>query len=110
MPYFTPPPDCGYMGDPRRGASLGRASHNTYTDKEGRTFEITVTPDAAPLTLRRVRMSACGGYDGGGAYWGCGHPLYYYERPLTNINGYVRGKTRDAAKAAVRKLHPAARF
>jgi hypothetical protein len=110
MPYFTPPQDPGYIGDRRRGAGLGRASHSTYTDKEGRTFEITVTPDAAPFTLRRVRMVGYGDYDAGGAYWGCGDPLYYYEGPLTDIKGYVRGKTRDAAKAAVRKLHPAARF
>jgi hypothetical protein len=110
VPYFTPPEDRGYMGHRRRGASLGRASHNTFTDKQGHTFELTVTADAAPFRLVRVRMVDGGAYDAGGAYWGCGDPLYYYEGPLTDINGYVRGVTRDAAKADVRQLHPAARF
>lgn len=110
MALFTPPQDRGYMGDRRRGASLGRATCNTFTDKQGRTFEMTVTADAAPFRLVRVRMSADGAYDAGGAYWGCGDPLYYFEGPLTDINGYVRGKTRDAAKDAVRQLHPLARF
>lgn len=110
MPLFTPPDDPGYCGDRRRGAGMGRPTCNTFTDKQGRRFELTVNADAEPFRLVRVRMSACGAYDAGGAYWGCGDPLYYFEGPLTDINGYVRGKTRDAAKTAVRELHPLAKF
>ncbi|MDP2374394.1 hypothetical protein [Reyranella sp.] len=70
----------------------------------------TVNEDAPPFRLARVRMVDGGAYDAGGAYWGLGDPLYYYEGPIADINGYVRGATRDAAKAAVRQFHPAARF
>lgn len=91
------------------GAPMGRPSSNTYTDKKGRTFEITATPDAKPFTLLRIRLNN-GGYDRGGAYWGLGDPLYYYEGPLSDISGYVRGATREKAKAEVRKLHQHARF
>lgn len=88
---------------------MGRASHNTYTDKQGRTFELTVNERAAPFRLVRCPLDA-GGYDRGGAYWGIGPALYYYEAGLTDTNGYVRGRTRDHAKAAVREIHPLARF
>lgn len=91
------------------GAPMGRMSHNSYTDKQGRTFEITVNENAGPFRLIRCPLDS-GGYDRGGAYWGLGAPLYYYEGPLSDISGYVRGKTREAAKAAVRETHPKARF
>lgn len=50
-----------------------------------------------------------GGYDRGGAYWGLGAPLYYFESP-EGESGYVRGRTRDIAKVEVRKLAPQAEF
>lgn len=99
----TPPVDAKY------GAPHGRAFSNTYTDKQGRTFEITVNEDAKPFRLIRCPLDS-GGYDRGGAYWGLGAPLYYYEGPLSDISGYVRGTTREKAKAEVRSLHPKARF
>lgn len=110
MPEFNPPPDPGYMGDRKRGAGLGRPTRNTFTDKHGRTFELTVTADAPPMRLQRVRMVDGGAYDSGGAYWGLGDPLYYFENSTGDINGYIRGKTREAAKFAVTALHPFARF
>lgn len=91
------------------GAPMGRPSKNTYTDKQGRTFEITVTDDAKPFRLIRCPLDN-GGYDRGGAYWGLGEPLYYYEGPLSDISGYVRGKTRAKAKEAVIAMHPKATF
>jgi len=99
----TPPVDCKY------GAPMGRPSSNSYTDKQGRTFEITATPDAKPFLLQRIRINN-GGYDSGGAYWGLGDPLYYYEGPLSDISGFVRGATREKAKEAVRAIHKHARF
>lgn len=95
MTKLNPIPDVSC----RYGAPMGRPSHN----------EFTVTESAAPFYLVRVRLDS-GGYDSGGAYWGIGAPLYYYEGPLTDISGYVRGRTREAAKAAVREIHPLARF
>jgi len=81
------------MGRPSRGAD-----------------KYTVNENAAPMYLVRVRLDS-GGYDAGGAYWGIDHPLYYYEaNPAGLISGYVRGRTREHAKAEVRKIHPLARF
>lgn len=104
MPFNpTPKVSCKY------GAPMGRPSHNVLTDKQGRTFELTATTDARPFRLVRCPLNS-GGYDRGGAYWGLGAPLYYYEGPLSDIDGFVRGVTREAAKAAVRKIHPLVRF
>ena len=46
----------------------------------------------------------------GGAYWGHDEPLYWFCGPVDDIQGYVRGMTRAEAKAAVRSMHPHARF
>jgi len=99
----TPRVDCKY------GAPMGRASRNTYTDAQGHTFELTVNADARPFYLVKCPLDG-GGYDRGGAYWGLGEPLYYYEGPLSDISGYVRGHTRERAKDAVRAMYPLARF
>lgn len=105
MTPFNPTPDvsCKY------GAPMGRPTRDTYTDKSGTTHKITVTDDAKPFRLVRCRLNS-GGYDAGGAYWGIGEPLYYYEGPLSDISGYVRGRTREHAKANVRAAHPKAKF
>lgn len=95
--------------DARYGAPMGRPNRNTYTDRRGNLMCLTVNEHAAPFQLRRVRLDN-GGYDRGGAYWGLGEPLYEFTGPITDISGFVRGRTREAAKAEVRKLHPQARF
>lgn len=102
---FNPTPDVNC----KHGAPMGRPSHAEYTDKSGRTFELVVNGDARPFRLVRCPLDR-GGYDRGGAYWGLGAPLYYYEGPLSDISGYVRGSTREAAKQAVRGIHPKAKF
>jgi hypothetical protein len=103
----TPNVDCKY------GAPLGRPSHNTFTDRQGRTFEITATENAPPFCLRYCPLNA------GGAYWGHGAALYYYCNHTGDIDGYVRAEYDDTAedksrrglaKQAVRKIHPHARF
>lgn len=58
--------------------------------------------------LRRVYLNS-GGYDPGGAYWGIGEPLYFFEGP-EGVHGYVRGATRDAAKRVIREACPGAKF
>lgn len=93
----------GYMGDPRRGAQLGRPTLDGG---------FTVVENAPPFILRKVRLDM-GGYDRGGAYWGTnerGSILYYFEGPVSDISGYVRAADREDAKTEVRKLHPNARF
>lgn len=98
----TPEVSCKY------GAPMGRPTRNTFEDKDGRVIEITDI-GIRPMALVRIRLNN-GGYDAGGAYWGHGEPLYYFESFVSDISGYVRGRTREAAKAEVRKLHPKARF
>lgn len=96
--------------DGRFGAPMGRASSSHYFDKNGDKVEITVTKDAPyPMHLVRCPLDS-GGYDQGGAYWGLGEPLYYYEAHLTDIRGYVRAATREKAKEAVKTVHEHARF
>lgn len=99
----TPHANCQY------GAPLGRNNRSHYEDSKGNRHDLTVNAHAAPFHMVRVRLDS-GGYDSGGAYWGIGDRLYYYQGPITDIDGYVRGRTREAAKAAVRAIHPHARF
>lgn len=103
-PFNPTPPVSG-----KYGAPMGRPDNNTYTDKQGRIFKLDVNDDARPFRLVRVPLNN-GGYDRGGAYWGLGAPLYYYEGPLCDISGYVRGRTREIAKAAVREKYKHAKF
>lgn len=94
----------------RYGAPMGRRDSSSYTDSHGRRVEITCTADSPPFYLVRVPLDS-GGYDSGGAYWGLGAPLYRFEHSrLSDLSGFARGRTREAAKAAVRESHPLARF
>jgi hypothetical protein len=95
--------------DGRYGAPMGRPSRSSFIDRKGRLNHLTVNEHASPFHLVRVRLDS-GGYDQGGAYWGLGEPLYEYTGPVTDISGFVRGATRELAKAAVRRIHPHARF
>jgi hypothetical protein len=65
-----------WKGYSERGADMGRKS-----DTDGITEE--------PLYLQRMRMVDCGAYDAGGAYWGCGQPIY----AAFNEGGETRGPT-----------------
>src|ERR1700677_1069752 len=47
------------------GAPMGRPSYGHGADP------------TTPFSLRRIRINNSG-YDGGGAYWGTGQPLYWY--------------------------------
>lgn len=93
------PQDRGYMGDRTRGASMGRESRTG------------IVPDNAKWALQRVRLNS-GGYDGGGAYWGAGLPLYWATEHMVGGEAelFFRAAGRDAAKAHVRALYPNARF
>ena len=63
------------------------------------------------LYLRRVRLDQ-GGYDQGGAYWGCcyGSLLYWAGDADETVSMFLRAPHRDAAKAKVALIWPAARF
>ena len=73
----------GWMGDPSRGASMGRTSDLP----EGTT---------ATLTVRHVALTD--GYDAGGAYWGTPDNLYCVSDAEGRVR-YLRASDADAAKA-----------
>jgi hypothetical protein len=58
-------------------------------------------------TLIRIRLNGAG-YNHSGHYFGVGDPVWWYAMPdgKTYIEGYIRAKDRDAAKAEVVARHP----
>lgn len=85
-----------YMGDPTRGAALGRVSHYA-------------PPVTRQLALRRIRINSQG-YDSGGAYWGIGQPLYWCGSDCGGVDMWFRATDRNAAREHVRGVIPGARF
>ncbi len=85
------PPVSGFYGAPmgRRDRSQGEMIGKVY--------------------LRRIRLNS-GGYDRGGAYWGCGVPLWYAEDSEGEGGIYFRATSREAAKAHVLARHPRVEF
>lgn len=86
----------GWMGDPRRGAAMGRDT-------------LTGAHDGSRLTLRRIRLDA-GGYDPLGAYFGIGRPLYWCASKDGQIDFMLRAESRRSAKRQVSERYPTARF
>jgi len=87
-----------------------------YGAPMGRADRCPVDPDA-PLVLRLARLRwEDGDYDQGGAYWGCGAPMWCawsVDAPPEGdepVRIYVRARTADAARAVVLERFPAARF
>ena len=61
------------------------------------------------LHLVRLRMSADGCYDSGGAYWGQGAPLYWAYVDSTPVEAFFRASDRADARRQTRPTHEAAR-
>ena len=79
------------------GAPMGRHTGPDY-----------LATEAGRIYLRRVPLNS-GGYDAGGAYWGCGAPLW--EAQDQDGNGRIfRANNRDAAKADILADFPDATF
>ena len=95
------PPDSGWMGDPKRGASHGRPdrAHNQL----GHPWLGTNR-----LYLRRLHLDS-GGYDEGGAYWGHGQPLYW-ATDGAGVDVFRRAPSRVTAKRLLLEKFPKARF
>lgn len=102
------PPDRGWMGDPKRGAALGRVS--------------STPPLQAPrFYLSELRLDA-GGYDAGGTYWGVGrieitslswrrvHRMYRAVTADGAAEMFFRADDREQARAKVLERYPGARF
>lgn len=82
------------------GAPMGRKSKDLSIIDES-------SADDPPFTLRRIKIDS-GGYDRGGAYWGLGQPLYWWD--FNGHSGFFRAANRKAAKNLIREIHPLARF
>ena len=99
METYNPIPGgaaAGWMGDPRRGAALGRVSRPPSPDS------------ALAMRLQYVRLDS-GGYDAGGAYWGHHKRLY---TAFTDDGAHVlffRADDRAAARAHVLERFPNAK-
>lgn len=76
------------------GAPMGRRT--IAADKE------------AVVHLFRMRMTADGCYDVGGAYWGHGEPLY--AAIGDDFQTFVRAKSREIAKKKIQEDYPDLRF
>ncbi len=68
--------------------------------------EISDNPEAK-VRLFRVRF-VCGDYDVGGAYWGCGSPLY--AALGEEFQAFRRAKTRAEAKKLLLHQFPKLKF
>ena len=61
------------------------------------------------FSVQRGRLNA-GGYDGGGAYWGHGSPLYHIASENGEVDYFIRASNRESAKSQVRYNYPHAKF
>lgn len=80
--------------DCSRGAPMGRPSHITRPDRAFRMYMV------------KLPLGDGGAYDSGGAYWGCGDPLYWAYGDGNDQEMFVRAKTREDAKRQVLKEFP----
>lgn len=110
MPSYKTNDPKGWMGNPKRGAEMGRPSIH-LVQKEG-TEDVPYTDR---LYLRRVRLDS-GGYDSNGTYFGVGNPLYWVANEDGTIDYMLRASitrsasVREDAKMQVRIHYPSARF
>lgn len=97
MPSYKDNDPKGWGGDPSRGAAMGRGTIRGDITFNGK------------LTLKRSYLDS-GGYDSNGTYFGHGGPLYWYASEDGSIDGMLRAKDRETAKAEIRETYPEARF
>lgn len=103
---------CAHMGWAFGGLNMGfprlPKAYNQYGASMGRR-NVTTDRDAA-MTFRLYRMRLDkGGYDNGGAYWGIGPDSLWHAYTETD-EVFVRAKTREDAKGAVRTIYAKAEF
>ena len=81
--------------DTSRGAPMGRSCD-------------PITANIRKVRVHRVKMSSCGAYDEGGAYWGVGTPLYravWGHESGFICESFVRANSREEAVRAF-ELNP----
>ncbi len=90
MPEYMDRDPKGWMGDPSRGAALGRINK----------FPPFNDAPIGRLTLRRIPLNRSG-YDRLGTYWGIGEPLYWCADDHGELDWTFRAADRETAKAYV---------
>ena len=71
----------------------------------GRLYRLPAdTDEPVKLKLVKLKMVGDGAYDQGGAYWGCGDPIYMAKGEASDVvvELYVRVKDREEAKLKIR--------
>lgn len=83
-----------------------------YGAQMGRCDSVSEPNYPVKFHLVRMKMSSCGCYDEGGAYWGIGLPMYRAEgmgeEEMQEM--FMRARSRNAAKEIVLEVFPNARF
>lgn len=112
---FEPGSYSGGVFTPNFPTPESRAAHVAQLEEKAagmraRIARLEQSPGQAQrFYLERVRLDS-GGYDQGGAYWGCGDPLYRFESEDRFLNGFRRADDRDEAKELVLDAYPRALF
>ena len=65
-------------------------------------------PDGQLIHIQHVPLDE--GYDDGGAYWGCGQPLWWAYDDDGEYEAFFRASNREAAKNVVLDEIPDAKF
>lgn len=116
LPSYQTRDPKGWMGDPKRGAALGRPNWDQLASARCAFPEIALCMDercarcgfTGRLTLRYVRLDS-GGYDINGTYWGHHKRLYWYASDDNRIDGTLHAEDRAEARSKVLAKYPRAK-
>jgi hypothetical protein len=86
--------------------------YSQYGAQMGRRDHVTEPDHPIKMHLVRMRMSSCGAYDQGGAYWGCGEPMFHAwgDGHDEEQEMFIRARNRMEARCLIRKEFPNVRF
>lgn len=79
--------------------------YSKYGAQMGRDNE----PVKGKCYLQKLKMSGCGAYDSGGAYWGIGETLYVCQDSDKN-QFFTRAKNRNGAKNIIVRYNKSVTF
>jgi len=89
-------------------------SYSKYGAEIGRYKYIKEPNVSVKMHLIKMKMSSCGAYDQGGAYWGCGDSqigyMYHAWSNGEELETFVRATNRNNARIKVIEKFPNAKF
>lgn len=83
--------------------------YNQYGASMGRSASRPGTLENVKLQMRAVHLDT-GGYDSGGAYWGCGETLYCVRDYEGDYEFFFRASSRKEAESQLSSDFPNAKF